>query len=178
MAREYRVIHQGTVITNRGTTRKDARYVAENFAYNGKTVTVEVRDHYRVQNYHHNGGNVQLERETKSFREAMKWASETPRSYVAAYDQHGWLIGDAHYSPANVPLNSRQLAARAREKSGHGHPNRSHYVEQQQYALDRFNAWFHVYRDRAHAYKTWITKGIDGLPDAPKEHLRPLARIR
>lgn len=40
---EYRVIHRGTVMTNPGTSRKDAQYVVDNFAYNGKTVTVEKR---------------------------------------------------------------------------------------------------------------------------------------
>ncbi len=79
--------------------------------------------YYIVQNYHYNGGK-QLERQTTNYKEAMGWASETPKAYIGAYDDSGGLIGDYHQSPGAVPLNKRQLAKRAREKAGHSH-NRS-----------------------------------------------------
>lgn len=80
--------------------------------------------YYIVQNYHYNGGK-QLERQTSNYKEAMKFASETPKAWIGAFDDSGALIGDYHQSPGAVPLNKRQLAARAREKAGHDHRNRS-----------------------------------------------------
>lgn len=80
--------------------------------------------YYIVQNYHYNGGK-QLERQTTNYKEAMRFASETPKAWIGAYTDDGALIGDYHQSPGVVPLNKRQLAARAREKAGHDHRNRS-----------------------------------------------------
>ncbi len=39
--------------------------------------------------------------------------------------------------------------------------------------ISAFDYWFRtsghwIYRDRAHAFKTWQERGIEGLPDYPK----------
>lgn len=44
MAREYRVLSRGNVITNPGTTRRDAQHLVNLWAYNGRTVDVEMFD--------------------------------------------------------------------------------------------------------------------------------------
>lgn len=80
--------------------------------------------YYIVRNYHYNGGK-QLERQTTNYKEAIRFASETPKAWIGAYTDDGALIGDYHQSPGAVPLNKRQLSARAREKAGHDHRNRS-----------------------------------------------------